>query len=259
VRRRAAVVAAGVAVALVAVLAGAGYGPAGRGEGGRAAGRSALPAPVGGSTRFHPDAPVRRPRGTSLVATARGTRVAVRRRTGGRRTRTIRARPRTPLTFLVARRRGAWLKAHLPTRPNLATGWIRRRAVTLATTPYAIEIHLRAHRLTLRRRGRRVLRATIAKGRAVSPTPTGRYYVTDLLRPPEPHGFYGPYALGLSAHSDVYTSFAGGDGQIGIHGTDRPSVLGGDVSHGCIRVRNSVVSRLAARVPLGTPVDIRVH
>ena len=46
----------------------------------------------------------------------------------------------------------------------------------------------------------------IAKGRAISPTPTGRYYVTDLIRPPDPDGFYGPYALGLSAHSPVYTT-----------------------------------------------------
>jgi lipoprotein-anchoring transpeptidase ErfK/SrfK len=106
-------------------------------------------------------------------------------------------------------------------------------------------------------KGRRpVLRTKIAKGRAVSPTPTGRYFVTDLLRPPDPQGFYGPYALGLSAHSPVYTTFAGGDGQVGLHGTNQPSVLGTDVSHGCIRVANPVITRLARLVPLGTPVDI---
>ena len=55
-------------------------------------------------------------------------------------------------------------------------------------------------------------------------------------------GFYGPYALGLSAHSPVYTSFAGGDGQVGLHGTNQPSVLGTDVSHGCIRVANDVIT-----------------
>jgi lipoprotein-anchoring transpeptidase ErfK/SrfK len=257
VRRRAAALAAGLAVALAAVLAGAALSS--RGGAGPAPGRAArLPAPVGGATRFDADSLLRTTRGTSVVATGRGAAVAVRRRPGGRRSRTVRARPHIPLTFLVERRRGRWLRVRLPTRPNLSTGWIRRSAVTLAATPFAIEVRLRAHRLVLRRRGRTVLRASIGRGRAVSPTPAGRYYVTDLLRPPDPHGFYGPYALGLSAHSDVLTTFEGGDGQIGIHGTDRPDRLGRDVSHGCIRVRNDVVRRLAHRVPLGTPVDI-VH
>jgi len=100
------------------------------------------------------------------------------------------------------------------------------------------------------------MRTKIAKGKAISPTPTGRYYVTDLIRPPNPRGFYGPYALGLSAHSPVYTSFAGGNGQVGLHGTNQPSVLGTDVSAGCIRVSNRVITRLAKQLPLGTPVDI---
>jgi lipoprotein-anchoring transpeptidase ErfK/SrfK len=77
-----------------------------------------------------------------------------------------------------------------------------------------------------------------------------------LLRPPDPRGFYGPYAFGLSAYSPVYTSFAGGDGQVGIHGTDNPGAIGRDVSHRCIRVANAVVARLARRLPLGTPVAI---
>jgi lipoprotein-anchoring transpeptidase ErfK/SrfK len=133
---------------------------------------------------------------------------------------------------------------------------VRSRDVRLTATPYRLQVQLRRHRLLLRRGTRVVLRAPIGVGRAVSPTPVGRYYVTDLLRPSDPHGFYGPYALGLSAHSDVYTSFAGGDGQVGIHGTDDPAGLGHDVSHGCIRVRNSVIARLAHLVPLGAPVDI---
>jgi lipoprotein-anchoring transpeptidase ErfK/SrfK len=162
-----------------------------------------------------------------------------------------------PLVFLVEEVRGAWVHAYLPTRPNRSTGWLRRADVRLATTEYRIRVQLRRHRLTLFSGARAILSAPIAKGRAVSPTPTGRYYVTDLLRPPDPNGFYGPYALGLSAHSPVYTSFAGGDGQVGLHGTDRRSVLGRDVSHGCIRVANAVITRLARLVPLGTPIEIR--
>ena len=117
-------------------------------------------------------------------------------------------------------------------------------------------MELRRHRLVVERDGRVVMRAPIGLGRSVSPTPTGRYFITDLLRPPDPRGFYGPYAFGLSAYSPVYTSFAGGDGQIGIHGTNAPETIGRDASHGCIRVANAIVTRLARRLPLGTPVTI---
>ncbi len=268
VRSRA--LAAGVGIALVAALIGL-LGSAalfGGGDGGgfgpRPAGPrlSSLPEAAGGSTEFSPEAAqAGLPKGVSVIATARGRSARVYRRPKpDAHGRTLRPRriegQRIPLVFLVKRRRGDWVEAYLPTRPNLSAGWLRRRDVSLATTPYRIEVQLRRHRLVLFKRGRPMLRTTIAKGRAVSPTPMGRYFVTDLLRPPDPAGFYGPYALGLSAHSRVYTSFADGDGQVGLHGTNQPSVLGTDVSHGCIRVRNAVISRLARLVPLGTPVQI---
>jgi lipoprotein-anchoring transpeptidase ErfK/SrfK len=117
-------------------------------------------------------------------------------------------------------------------------------------------VRLTTHRLILYQRGKAVLRTPIAAGRAGAPTPAGKYYVTDLLRPPDPNGFYGPHAFGLSAHSRVYTRFLGGDGQVGIHGTNSPQLLGSDVSHGCIRVDNATIARLARIVPLGTPVEI---
>jgi lipoprotein-anchoring transpeptidase ErfK/SrfK len=144
----------------------------------------------------------------------------------------------------------------LPVRPNHARGWVRASAVRLQTTAYRVTVRLHAHRLVVRERGRVIVRTPIAVGRAVSPTPSGRYFIADLLRPPDPHGFFGPYAFGLSAYSTVYTSFAGGDGQVGIHGTNQPDAIGTDVSHGCIRVANRVIRRLARRLPLGTPVRI---
>ena len=150
-----------------------------------------------------------------------------------------------------------WLEVRLPVRPNLGRGWIRSRGVRVSQTPWRITVDLAHHRLAAALAGRAKLRAKIATGRSVSPTPTGRYYVTDLIRPPDQRGFYGPYALGLSAYSPVYTSFAGGDGQVGIHGTNDPSVLGGDVSHGCIRVANATITWLARHVPVGSPVVIR--
>lgn len=201
------------------------------------------------------------PPGASVVAQARRRRVAVFATRGARRPRRVLRHPiagGAPLVFLVAQEGPRRLRVHLPTRPNLSTGWIARRDVKLALTPYRLVVDLGAHRMTLLHRGRFARRVPIAVGRrAVTPTPTGRYYITELLRQPDPRGVYGPYAFGLSGHSTVLDEFAGGDGQIGIHGTNQPETIGRDVSHGCIRVRNDVIRALARRLPLGTPVEIR--
>jgi lipoprotein-anchoring transpeptidase ErfK/SrfK len=232
-------------------------------SGGGRAGVTALPGRTAPApTAFDAAAAQSRaiPGGTSVIATAKDRSIVVRDRPGHGRRRLAARRfhgRRIPLTFLVRSRRPGWLEVDLPTRPNHATGWVRPADVRLTRTRMRIVVHLGAHRLELRDGRRSVLRTRIAVGKALSPTPHGRYFVTDLVRPPDPAGFYGPYALGLSAHSSVYTSFEGGDGQVGIHGTNRPGAIGSDVSHGCIRVDNRAVTRLAARVPLGTPVDIR--
>jgi lipoprotein-anchoring transpeptidase ErfK/SrfK len=102
-----------------------------------------------------------------------------------------------------------------------------------------------------------VRRERAAVGRSVLPTPTGLYYIAELMRQPDPSGPYGPYAFGLSAHSNVLYSFGGGAGEIGIHGTNEPGALGTDVSHGCIRISNAGIAALARLLPLGTPVEIR--
>jgi lipoprotein-anchoring transpeptidase ErfK/SrfK len=70
-------------------------------------------------------------------------------------------------------------------------------------------------------------------------------------------GPWGPAALGLSARSDTITEFNGGDGIVGIHGTNRPGSIGQAASLGCIRLPNDVILQLHELVPIGTPVEIR--
>ena len=161
-----------------------------------------------------------------------------------------------PRVFLVKHSDAAWLLVYLPERPNGSTGWVRRRDVRVVTDPYRLRIDLRRHRLTLLRAGVVIDRGPIGVGNAVTPTPSGIYYLTDLFRLINPDGPYGPYGFGLSAYSDVLHEFAGADGQIGIHGTNDPSSIGSNVSHGCIRLPNAEISRLARLLPLGTPVHI---
>jgi lipoprotein-anchoring transpeptidase ErfK/SrfK len=160
--------------------------------------------------------------------------------------------------YLVRARRPGWLRVLLPVRPNGASGWIRASRVELRANPYRIDVRLKQHRLTVRRGARTVLRTPIGVGRAVTPTPRGLAYVTRLLKQPDPHGLYGPWAFGLSVYSPVLTSFGGGPGEVGIHGTNDPAGIGRDVSHGCIRLPNAAIERLARMLPLGTPVFIRV-
>ena len=58
--------------------------------------------------------------------------------------------------------------------------------------------------------------------------------------------------------SEVLEEFAGGPGQLGLHGTNDPDTLGTQVSSGCIRLHNDEISRLVLEVglPLGTPVEV---
>ena len=78
----------------------------------------------------------------------------------------------------------------------------------------------------------------------------------NFSKPLDPKGAYGPYAYGLSGFSPVLNEFLGGDGTVGIHGTNDPSGIGRSVSHGCIRIRNAAISKLAGMLPLGVPVQI---
>jgi lipoprotein-anchoring transpeptidase ErfK/SrfK len=163
---------------------------------------------------------------------------------------------RMPLVMLVTRRRADWVKVQLPTRPNLSEAWVRERDVRLRHNEWRLRIDLSAYRVYTYRGDRLISEHTIGVGKSVTPTPRGRYYLTDLVKPEDPDGLYGSYAFGLSAHSDVVTSFGTGNGQIGIHGTNDTSTLESRVSHGCIRVGNSVIESFARHLPLGTPVRI---
>lgn len=161
-----------------------------------------------------------------------------------------------PVVFLVEQQAPDWLQVDLPVRPNGSTGWIRAADVDLTTINYRVAVNLRAYRITVWRGGQVILSEPVGLGTTDTPTPGGKYYIKELLKPPNPNGAYGPYAYGLSGFSNVLTSFEGGAGVVGIHGTNQPSLIGRSVSHGCIRMSNSGITTLAKTLPLGTPVQI---
>ncbi len=162
-----------------------------------------------------------------------------------------------PQTFLVrSQRADGWVEVLLPVRPNGSTGWVHASEVTLAQDPFHIVVSLGAHTISVTNARDVIYSGPVAVGAPDTPTPTGNYYLYVLLQAPDPSGPYGPYAYGLSSHSDALATFAGGDAEIGIHGNDDASALGQSVSHGCIRMDNAAITDLAKQLPLGTPVDV---
>lgn len=166
-----------------------------------------------------------------------------------------------PTTFAVigdpVNQADGWLKVMLPIRPNDLVGWVEAGSVDVTKTDLRIFVDLEGRSLRVDRAGDEVFRTDIAIGTEDDPTPTATSFVTELIENVNPGGAYGPYAFGLSIHSDTQTEFAGGDGQVGIHGTNRPDLIGQRVSHGCVRLTNEDVKRLVdLQLPLGTPVFI---
>jgi lipoprotein-anchoring transpeptidase ErfK/SrfK len=161
-----------------------------------------------------------------------------------------------PLTFLVLESSGDWLRVLVPVRPNGTTGWVQAGDVDLARTHLRVEVRLSGHQITVYEGDRPIVREPIGVGTSDTPTPGGLFFLTELIRTSDPDGAYGAYAFGLSGYSETLTSFGGGDGVIGIHGTNDPDSLGSDVSHGCIRVSNEAITTMASLLPLGTPVSI---
>ena len=166
------------------------------------------------------------------------------------------SKPSIPEVFLVQEERPDWVRVLLPTRPNGSTGWMHAGDVQVSLDPYHLQVDLAAHRITAFNGTQVVYQGPVAIGAPATPTPPGLYYTRVLLQTPDPSSVYGPFAYGLSAHSDALTTFEGGDAEIGIHGNNDASALGKSVSHGCVRMDNSAITMLTKLLPLGTPVQI---
>ncbi len=166
--------------------------------------------------------------------------------------------PKLPVqtVFLVQEQRDDWVRVLLPVRPNGSTGWVRAGDVKLVPNRFRIDIDLSDHELVAYNGDQVVLQDTVAVGAPDTPTPIGKFYIVVLLKAPDPTTVYGPFAYGLSSHSETLSEFNGGDAEIGIHGNNDASVLGTDVSHGCIRMSNDQITRLTTMLPLGTPVVV---
>jgi hypothetical protein len=149
-----------------------------------------------------------------------------------------------------------WVRMRIPGRPNGRTGWIPREALgEFHVTHWLLEVRLRRRRLKAYYNGRLRFTAPVGVGKPSSPTPPGHFWIRERFRLASRSDPFWPYALGTSDYSTL-TDWPGG-GVVGIHGDfGQPSLIPGNPSHGCIRMRDRDIAWLAPRVQIGTPVDV---
>ncbi len=220
---------------------------------GRASPDKAAPEPV---QQVRPEAPEPR----RLVARVSGS-LAVRSRPGGAVAQLIGSRTEfgSPRALGVVRRKGRWLGVTLPELGNGRLGWVdvRSSGLRVAATAVAIQIDLSAHRLALLRGDHVVRRLPVTIGAPGSPTPTGRFAVTDKLPGARYSSAYGCCILALSGRQPTLPpGWTGGD-RLAIHGAPAGQPIGRAASAGCLHAAERDLRALMRTVPLGTPVLIR--
>jgi lipoprotein-anchoring transpeptidase ErfK/SrfK len=161
-----------------------------------------------------------------------------------------------PLVLSVTEQKGDWLHVRIPERPNGSTAWVRTSDVRLRTVPNRILVELSRHRLSVWRGDQMLMDAPVGVGTSRTPTPLGSFYVDVAVPFKNTGGPYGAYMLSVAGFSNVHLTFAGGRGQIAIHGTNNLGSVGKDSSNGCLRLTNNVVLRVKDLAPTGTPVEI---
>jgi lipoprotein-anchoring transpeptidase ErfK/SrfK len=168
---------------------------------------------------------------------------------------------RTPITgerttLPVLGTYGHWLLVRLPGRPNGHTGWISEAGATTSVTAWHLVVDTATRELTIYHAGHAVRSEKAVVGKPSTPTPTGDYFVEESIEL-KASAVGAPFALALSARSNVFQEFEGGPGQIAMHGLENVGgVPGTAVSHGCIRLANATMRWLSGRIGPGVPVTI---
>ncbi len=149
-----------------------------------------------------------------------------------------------------------WILIRIPARRMGQKGWVPEDYLNpLQKVSTQIVIRRNKRRLTLYRKGKKVMSTPIGIGKASTPTPRGKHWVREKLKGLGGKGIYGPWAIGTSAYSRV--SDWPGPPVVGIHGTNQPGLIPGRPSHGCVRLRNKPITKLARNTPIGTPVLVK--
>jgi hypothetical protein len=204
-------------------------------------------------------APSPEPSGQLVARVPPGATITVRDRPRGRVVARLPARTEfgSPQTLSVLHREEGWLGVSTTALPNDRVGWIDpgSEALSYARTPIELRADLSRRTLLALRRGQVVRRITVTIGSPGSPTPTGRFAITDKLRGADFGSYYGCCILAISGRqTKLPPGWRGGD-LLAIHGG--PSwAIGGQLSAGCLHAGEADLRWLMRRVPLGTPITI---
>jgi hypothetical protein len=156
----------------------------------------------------------------------------------------------------VVRQRGDWFAVESDVLGNGVVGWVPKTArVQLRRVRYSVEADLTERLLTLFEDGRVVFRRRVSIGTSASPTPSGRFHVTDQIS--GRRWRLGCCIVVLSGTQPrLPAGWRGGD-RLAIHGSpgSSSSRIGVASSAGCLHATEQTLRVLAA-LPLGTPVVI---
>jgi hypothetical protein len=157
----------------------------------------------------------------------------------------------------VVEERDGWLRVMASELRNGRTGWVDARHTSPATIDYRVRVDLSKRRIEVLKAGRVVRRMRAAVGEHGTPTPTGRFAVTDKVPFIDRGSAYGCCAIALTAHQpDTPSEWTGGD-RIAIHATPMRQSIGRPVTLGCMRVPDADARWLMTHLPLGTQVSVR--
>ena len=187
-----------------------------------------------------------------------GRHVVLRARPGGRVLATVASRTEfgSPQTLAVAFRKGSWIAVRSAELGNRRVGWVRAKPLKLLRRPAELVVDLSKRELTVRGEHGVARRISVAVGAPATPTPVGRFYVTDKLRGADFGSYYGCCILALSGRQpNLPQGWSGGD-RLAIHGSPTPT-WGHAVSNGCLHAAEPDLRYLMKTVPLGTAV--RIH
>jgi len=132
----------------------------------------------------------------------------------------------------------------------------------------AVEISTESSMLTVREDGQLVAAYPVTFGTALNESPIGSWKVTGIAKMPDFR--YDRAMLDRGVRSEEFSILPPGPNNpagvlwialnrtgFGVHGTNDPGSIGRSGSHGCVRMANWDVARLAMRINAGVPVVVR--
>ena len=162
---------------------------------------------------------------------------------------------KSPTILAVAARKPGWVLVRTSVEKH-HVGWLPLSAGHLFSEPRTIVIDLSKQTLSVFHRGQRTDTYKVAIGTDATPTPRGKFAVTDRLTTGDRNSDYGCCILALTAHQPKIAQGWGGGDRVAIHATPHTWTIGKKVSHGCVRATNAALRQLMRHARLGMPVTI---